>query len=613
MAKLQQRNLECKILTDRKNKIHYISEWDPRQRALTKGGYMEGEIKVPPYPGPMKLTIQTHPTQGKGMEEAIAAEVHPALIHNVRMGLGKREQAKEPVPMTGHWRQEYLIENGRVDILNRLSEFDEGRDVPTQDEVTQMKNNTIILGRKHKELNLIIVQPKQRTRANATEATLTKVIIDRLQEAGKDASLTIVNRLEKCFKGAEFGKNIKQLRLKVDLRDYNTNNLIASVITDPICDNTNMHIGPLELTDASPLKSCTNGGRKSIIVSEQTLPKDVEPIFEIWSGDTQMIDLEKNLVQPIDFQIRQDSIIFLTPCQDRFSGMDWTNLTMKLAVRRIGDKHISNKKFAFRYVPHNVQSCMFCSHNLDTEEQVNLKENKKNGKRKLALKNYKRSDVNKTIFTCPMSHCQSPYSTKDELERHVHGVDIDDSLTKSEMLNGVSYNYENMNVSSPEEEPSFEKLRIDTMNEDRIPLPCLEMSRATVITRSHIQDDTYVITASDMTEFGRWTDTLPNIFPFVMKDGAPRSVPKVDCSTKMEDKTGDYQDKILNSDKEKPKGLYDLFSCFPRLIFLFFVFFALQIMAFLFASESEEEIPLLQVSSSSFAFSAVTIFAEYSN
>eukprot|EP00092_Neocalanus_flemingeri_P024680 GFUD01026769.1.p1 GENE.GFUD01026769.1~~GFUD01026769.1.p1 ORF type:complete len:688 (+),score=131.79 GFUD01026769.1:284-2347(+) len=622
MTRLQEINPECTIvIKNTKNKIHYVSEWDPRKHAATKGGYLEGEITIPQYSRPMKMTIQTLPAHGKGMKKAIEAGVHPALIHNVIMGRGKRDQGKEPVPTECNWRLEYLIENGRVIALNKISKFDAERNVPQQNEVTQVKNNKIVLGGKRNELSLIIVQPKQRSRGDdATEATLPRVIINKLEATGQDASDINVQELEKCFKGAEFNKNMKQVGLNVDLRDYNTNEPIASCLTSqPICDFTNMHIGPLDLADASPLKSCTNGGRKIMIISEQKLPNKVKPIFEIWSGDSQMKDLEKYLSQPIDFQVRQESIIFLTPHQGFLKGMDWNNLTLKLAVMRTEDKHISSKKFSFRYVPHNSQSCMFCSHNLDTEEQVNLKENKKNGKRKLALKNYKRSDVNKTIqsfFTCPMSHCQSPYSTKDELERHVlavHGVDIDDSLTKSEMLSGVSYNYENMNVSSPEEEHSFKKLRIDNMNEDRIPLPCLEMSRATVITRSHIQDDTYVITASDMTEFGRWTDTLPNIFPFVMKDGAPRSVPKLDCSTKMEDKTGDYQDKILNSDKEKPKSLYDLFSCFPRLIFLFFVFFTLQIMAFLFASESEEEIPLLQVSSSSFAFSAVTIFAEYSN
>ena len=334
---------------------------------------MEGEITIPKYDKSMILTIQSYPAPGVGMEEALVAEVHPAIIHNVRMGQGKREQGKEPVPSDCHWRQQYLIEDGSVMILNQLSALDVGRNVPEQDEVTKVLGNKIVLGRKNKELNLIIVQPKQRSRAVAEEATLTKVITSRLQEAGLDPSDDNLNKLEKCFKGAHFGKNMKQVRLKVDLRDYLTKKVIASHISEQtICDYTNMHIGPLDLADASPLKSCMNGGRKIIIVSEQKLPKDISPVFQIWAGDDKRTDLEQFITQPYDFQVRLDSIIFITPPQNNFEKLDWNGCTLKLAVRRIEDNHISKKKFIFHYVPHNITNCMFCFHNLDTDEEVNI-------------------------------------------------------------------------------------------------------------------------------------------------------------------------------------------------------------------------------------------------
>ena len=99
MSDLNESNI---LITSTQNKIHYPSEWDPRGHAQTKGGYLEGEITVPKYHGPMKMTIQTYPVQGIGMEEALSAEVHPTLIHRVRIGRGKRDQEKEPVPMEAH-------------------------------------------------------------------------------------------------------------------------------------------------------------------------------------------------------------------------------------------------------------------------------------------------------------------------------------------------------------------------------------------------------------------------------------------------------------------------------------------------------------------------------
>eukprot|EP00091_Calanus_sinicus_P025024 TRINITY_DN9311_c0_g1_i1.p1 TRINITY_DN9311_c0_g1~~TRINITY_DN9311_c0_g1_i1.p1 ORF type:complete len:352 (-),score=52.01 TRINITY_DN9311_c0_g1_i1:102-1157(-) len=345
--------LECKVeITNTRNKIHYASEWDPRQPAHTKGGYLEGEITISERDWPIKMTIESYPAEGVGMEDALDAGVHPAIIHNVRMGKGKREQDKEPVPNDSHWRQDYLIEGGLVKILNKTSSFDDGRNVPLQDIVTKVNNNKIVLGRKNNELNLIIVQPKQRSRADAMEATLTKVISNRLMDAGKDYSNSIVNNLEKCFKGAEFGKNMKQVRLKVDLRDYNTNEILASHLSEQtIVDYTNMHIGPLDLADASPLKSCMEGGRKVIIASEQKLPKDVEPIFQTWSGETHMEDFEKYLTPITDFEIRLDSIIFITPRQTNLSILAGNNLTPKPAVRRIGDNHISRKSSIFAMFP----------------------------------------------------------------------------------------------------------------------------------------------------------------------------------------------------------------------------------------------------------------------
>ena len=497
MTTIMESALDCKVeITNTKNKIHYASEWDPRQPAHTKGGYLDGRITIPDYDRPMKMTIQSYPAQGIGMKDALDAEVHPAIIHNVRMGRGKREQDKEPVPNDCHWRQEYLIENGCVKILNQLSSFDNGRNVPLRDSVTKVNNNKIVLGRKNNELNLIIVQPKQRSRADAVEATLTKVISNRLQDAGKDCSTAILNKLEKCFKGAEFGKNMKQVRLKVDMRDYQTNEILASHLSEQtIVDYTNMHIGPLDLADASPLKSCMEGGRKVIIASEQKLPKDVEPIFQIWSGETRMEELEQYLTPITDFQIRLDSIIFLTPQQRNLTRLDLNNLTLKLAVRRIGDNHISIKKFTFRYVPHNMTNCIFCFHNLDTDEEVNIEKTKKRGKRALNMTNYTKTEV--------------PQNMND------FNMKIEEG---SEGSSSPSHGY----FSCPENvlSPPLSKKMLHETPEVLIPVTVFELTTPPTsgfsFSNSMASTVNTNFSASDIIEFEKYAAKLP---PWIKKDG----------------------------------------------------------------------------------------------
>merc|ERR1719320_1103906 len=355
---------DCKIILESaKSKIHYVSEVDPRHPAHPRRGYLDGKIKVPEYGRPMKMTILSWPAPGDGMKAALEAEVHPSIIHNVRIGRGKREQNKEPVPSACHWRQHYLIQDeGSVSILNQLSSLDEGRHVPLEDKVCQVQDNTITMGKRPQMLNLIIVQPKMRSRPDAEEVNVTKVISNRLHSKGIPSVSETLTKLENCFKGAKSGKNMKQVKLKVEFTDYQTGELIAwNISKETIGDYFNMHIGPLDLADANPLRSCMQGGRKIIIVSEQNLPKDVKPIFQIWSGDIERSDLEKYIAQPSDIKVKPGAIIFLTPPQPQLPNIDCKNLSLTLAVRRTKDGHISAKKFPFHYIPHNLETCFFCN------------------------------------------------------------------------------------------------------------------------------------------------------------------------------------------------------------------------------------------------------------
>jgi len=588
---------DCKIILENtRSKIHYVSEWDPRLPAHTKGGYLDGKIKVPEYGRAMKMTILSWPAPGNGMEAALEAEVHPSIVHNVRMGRGKREQNKEPVPSDCHWRQHYLInQNGSVSILNQLSSFDVGRDVPLEDKVCQVQGNTITLGKRPQMLNLIIVQPKQRSRADAEEATVTKVISDRLQSKGMPFFSETLTKLENCFKGGKFGKNMKQVKLKVEFTDYQTGELIAwDISEETIGDYTNKHIGPLDLADASPLKTCMQGGRKVIIVSEQNLPKDVKPIFQIWSGDRERTDLEKYITQPSEIQVRADSILFLTPPQLQLPNIDCKNLTLTLAVRRIEDGHISQKKFPFHYAHHNLDHCRFCDDNLDTDEDVNSMPTKagKGPRKSLNISKNSTTTIN------------------------------DDLFSKIEELSAGSYSPSSGYMSSPEYslyEPPQKIKRPDTPEEfipttvsevsTKGPTSCNDNARTFIHENRSLtstlayENVLYDFKSEDVQDFSSFADRLPCI----KKDGGRASASPKDPKIRAELDVVSHELHISDNIQDTPK---DYLSYLSKLVFFFFIFLFLQVLAFMFMFDEEDEIPLLEFASSSILFSFTSIMLE---
>ena len=112
----------------------------------------------------------------------IVANVHPSLLHVVRIGKGKRYNHLEPVPTKVHWRQIFEIYEDKVSVINQTSELDVEKDgarrqVPAKDVVTEMHNNKITLGSSKEHLNLVILRPKQ----SNCDATITKVLGDRLE------------------------------------------------------------------------------------------------------------------------------------------------------------------------------------------------------------------------------------------------------------------------------------------------------------------------------------------------------------------------------------------------------------------------------------------------
>jgi len=336
---------------------------------------MDGEIKIPNVEGKLRMEIQTFPAEDVN---SLVAKLHPCLLHVVQIVKGKRCQELEPVPTYYHWKQVFEIENGKVYVLNKTSQLDFEKDgctprkVPAKAEVTELKGNSIVLGRKKEELNLILLQPKQQSRAKPTEATITKVLADRLQTEYREK----IEMYEEFFK-KKHAKNLKRVRLRVDFYNENGDHCGHSVSPQTIIDTGNKEIGSMDLYDATPLKSCAKGGRKIIMVSEYNLAKGVWPIFQVHDESGNHIPfLDKFLDQPATNQIslKNQTIIFLTPAQPKLQEIEshLKNFSIKLLAKREGDGYTSNKEFTFKYIDHKFNGCPYCDFKVDTDEFVQI-------------------------------------------------------------------------------------------------------------------------------------------------------------------------------------------------------------------------------------------------
>ena len=76
------------------------------------------------------------------------------------------------MPNHFHWRQIFDIVRGEVVLLNQVSQLDQERKIPLRDVVTRLEDNRIILGKKRHQLNLVLLQPKQRARPGDLDATV---------------------------------------------------------------------------------------------------------------------------------------------------------------------------------------------------------------------------------------------------------------------------------------------------------------------------------------------------------------------------------------------------------------------------------------------------------
>jgi len=356
--------------------FRYASEWDPREAGHTKGGYLEGKLALPTDQGNLKVVFSTVADFPLNIDPEISrkfpecTEIHPTLLYVVRKGKGNRRMTeREPVPNHHHWRQEFYIVDRCVRVRNRTSEADLARydkieKLPKLDDMFMLGSDMVLnIGKGTGELNLIILIPKTEARSLDKEVTINKIIADRVSDP--EAMEAVLNNYKK-----KTATNIKKLKLKVEIFSLETNMLIYSAISPSICDTASKEHGAMDFVEASPLRGCSKGGRKVLMVAENQIAKDVEPVFLLYDQNGERLEeMEDILTQPNDerfpdaknVSVMKETIIFITPPQPNIEMIMRNGWRIKLAGLRKSDGFVSTKKFNFNYMPDDYyEPCIFC-------------------------------------------------------------------------------------------------------------------------------------------------------------------------------------------------------------------------------------------------------------
>ena len=410
--------------------LRYVSECDPRGqengKGTTKGGYLKGKVNVPFQGRSLLMRFDLVPTDDvvqkiRAAHPLLPDEVvmaHPNIIHNIRFRNGKRNCHLEPVPYNHSTKLEYMIDQERnIRICNRMSELDGKAVRPEADVPADESSIDAIVGKlevdfngqfffqmgkkddeggkgratnkntkkEHNEMNLIPLQPKQKSRAKPHEANITDVFMNRLGSAHEN----VLDNIMSFYKNSKFGKNainLKNFRLRIQFFDYHTRSLLGIDISDDIKDTGNKSNGAMDIFDVTNQKSCCKGGRKITITSEWNLAvKDVEPRLQVYDADGNHIESEKmNLNQPSDEKavkklpiVKNLFINFLSPEQDyekvRSIQVE-KGLTIKLLLYRKSDDSESPKKFNFHYTQHKANGCYYCDYKVDSDSPEDLAE-----------------------------------------------------------------------------------------------------------------------------------------------------------------------------------------------------------------------------------------------
>ena len=344
--------------------FRYLSELDPRRNNSGKGGYLTGRITLPPQmlKHDLRLVLSTCLYDTQCTDGQSTHEPHSSLIHVIHKKGNRREHAKETVPNKEHWRREFQLIGKDVYVTNTTSVADEGRTaIPDVDKICSLKGNTITLDGQPSSLHLVLIQLKTEHKARGEELHLDHFLKHQVQNAETRKILQDVR-----------GRNRVKIRLEVFDKH---GSLLGTTLSGVITNSSSSVCGPLDIHDVTPLRSCSKGGRKIIMISEFVLAKDVKPAFQLYDKDGNRLigQEEEMLAQPCEGEIsvRRGTITFMTPPQDKADLIMLNKNLVRLVLRRQSDGVISTSKPIFEITPHDFHEgiCLLCDYGLDGGER----------------------------------------------------------------------------------------------------------------------------------------------------------------------------------------------------------------------------------------------------
>ena len=354
-------NLAPAIEIEGTHLYRYLSELDPRGPRAAKGGYLKGHILFPPHilKNNPKFTLSTCLSETPQLTNQAENGPHSSLIHVIHKGRhNRRDRSKESVPHSGHWKQEFQINEGVVYVKNNTSPADESRGpIPAIVKVCSLEGNMISLDGRLSSLHLALIMLKTEHKARGENLHLDQFLLHQVHS--EEVRRALQNPRE---------RNIARIKLEVfDAR----NTIIGVAYSGPIMNSSSSLCGPLGIRDVTPLKSCARGGRKIIIISEFTLAKDVRPRFQLYSPlGIRLIKTEETmLAQPIEeeLSVGRNTITFLTPMQSKADEIMLNRFTVRLALERQSDGVTSPNNPTFSVTPHDFHQgvCLLCDYDVD--------------------------------------------------------------------------------------------------------------------------------------------------------------------------------------------------------------------------------------------------------
>ena len=384
---------EVEVKVEPHHLFRYPSEWDPRvdprggKRNNTKGGYLEGCIKLPAeFTGqPMLLRLSTVPDytpkekaefhsilqddySSEEREEFL--KIHPTIIAVIRKGQGmRRDKSKEPVPNVEHNPRDFLVQKQNnqtvLKIINVTSQKDQGRKtIQTEDVMFPLVEENgqirLRLGKGNCELNLVILIPKTEARCADEDISIDRLLEHRMPGEDKKKARDCLK--EFLFTGKK-AYNLKKVKLCVEVLSLDGSHMLAGGTSEGITDTGSKTVGALDVKEAHPLISCERGGRKVIMVSEfKDWDKSVKPIFVVKNCDGSYVD-QSCVAQPTRVHNDGKVIFFLTPEQNDFHELNKEGRQLRLLAQR-EDGTCSVKQFPFEYVKHRSvlldDKCLYC-------------------------------------------------------------------------------------------------------------------------------------------------------------------------------------------------------------------------------------------------------------